>query len=141
MVPFGFGLSYASLSFAGNASRVVHTTVATAASQPLCFDVDVINEDSRAGHTSDATMLGFVHSKHGDAPRNGKLCDFVREAAIVPGERRSVRLCVGTALPLVDDHGHERVLPGEYVVRAGVHGGVGGKGAGAVVGKVVVSES
>ena len=57
-----------------------------------------------------------------------------------PGETRAVRLCVGPdALPLVDDAGKARVLPGEYAVSAGVAGGVGGGGAGEVVGTIFVA--
>ena len=36
-----------------------------------------------------------------------------------------MRLCANAALPLVDDAGVERVLPGEYTLTAGVKGGVG----------------
>ena len=134
--PFGFGMSYANLLFSGNASAVVHTTVKAAASEPLCLAVTVIHQ---GGPVSDVVLMGFISSDHTDAPRNGKLCDFAREGAIEPGQRRTVHLCVGKALPLVDEHGHERVLTGEYTVRAGVSGGVGGAGAGSVVGKVIVS--
>jgi len=83
-------------------------------------------------------MLGFIHSAHADAPRNGKLCDFARERAIRPGEARTVTLCAGAALPLVDDQGTERVLPGTYTLTVGVAGGIGGAGAGSTIGTVVV---
>jgi beta-D-xylosidase 4 len=136
--PFGFGLSYASFSFRGNASAVLHTTVAAAKTQPLCLDVHVVNE---RGPASDVVVLGFVSSEHTDAPRNGKLADFVREGAVKAGEVRLVKLCIGAALPLVDAQGEERVLPGEYTVRVGVKGGVGGAGAGSVIGMVVVGAS
>ena len=55
------------------------------------------------------------------------------------GEQRAVKLCVGQALPLVDDNGKERILSGEYRVIVGVKGGVGGAGAGSVIGKIIVS--
>ena len=63
-------------------------------------------------------------------------------AAVQPGQQRSVELCVdslGAALALVDAKGNQRVVPGEYAVTVGVRGGVGGSGAGSVIGKVVVS--
>jgi hypothetical protein len=78
-----------------------------------------------------------------DSPRNPKLCDFQREAAVQRGESRSVRLCVdslGPALALVSEKGEQRVVPGEYTITVGVKGGVGGSGAGAVLGKVVVAQ-
>ena len=147
--PFGFGLSYAPLSFRGDATATLHTTVATALAKPLCFGVNVSNTGGRAGAgagaattgvASDVVVLGFVKSSHPDAPRNGKLCDFARERAVQPGETRTVKLCVGPdALPLVDDAGKTRVLPGEYTVSAGVAGGVGGAGAGSQVGTIVVA--
>ena len=161
--PFGFGLSYAAFAFTGDAAATLHTTVATALTgAPLCFAVAVSNTVHAAGAAtassttgttgtsgagaaptgvaSDVVVLGFVQSSHPDAPRNGKLCDFAREAAVQPGETRAVNLCVGAnALPLIDDAGKSRVLPGEYTVRAGVAGGVGGAGAGAVVGTIVVA--
>jgi hypothetical protein len=92
--------------------------------------------------TSDVVVLSFIGSDHPDAPRNPKLCDFAREGGVKPGEEREVRLCVdalGSALALVNDKGEQRVLPGEYTITAGVQGGVGGAGAGSVIGKVVVA--
>ena len=88
---------------------------------------------------SDVVVLGFIASAHADAPRNPKLCDFAREAAIKPAEAREVKLCVNNALALVDEAGNERVLPGEYTVTVGTRGGVGGAGAGSVIGRVFVS--
>jgi hypothetical protein len=141
--PFGFGLSYTEFTFKGNSTATIHTTVATAARQPLCFGVRMenIGQGERA-HTSDVVVLGFIGSDHLDAPRNPKLCDFVREAAVKVGERREVGLCVeslGSALALVDEKGVKHILPGEYTVTAGVQGGVGGAGAGSVVGTVVIA--
>ena len=43
------------------------------------------------------------------------------------------------ALALVDAGGNQRVLPGEYTITVGVKGGVGGAGAGSVVGKLVIT--
>ena len=124
---------------------MLHTTVAKA-TMPLCFAVNVSNAatssatGSAVGVASDVVVLGFVKSAHPDAPRNGKLCDFARERAMLSGETRAVQLCVGPdSLPLVDDAGTARVLPGEYIVSAGVAGGVGGSGAGSVVGTIVVA--
>ena len=91
--------------------------------------------------TSDVVVLGFIGSSLPDAPRNPKLCDFAREAAVAPGEKRSVKVCVGAlgaAIALVDASGVQRVLPGSYTITAGVNGGVGGAGAGGIVGTVVV---
>ena len=133
---FGFGLSYTEFSFHGDTAATVHTTVAQAATASLCFSAQVKNTGSM---TSDVVLLGFVQSAHADAPRNPKLCDFVRQAAIAPGAQRKVELCVGAALALVDDAGNERVLPGEYIVTVGVKGGVGGVGAGSVVGTLLVA--
>jgi hypothetical protein len=113
-------------AFKGNSTAAIHTTVATAASQPLCFGVRVenIGQGERA-HTSDVVVLGFTGSDHPDAPRNPKLCDFVHEAAVKVGERREVELCVesiGSALlALVDEKGVQHILPGEYTVTAGIH--------------------
>ena len=135
--PFGFGLSYTNFSFSGDKAATLHTTVAKAVTTPLCFSVLVTNSGAMA---SDVVVLGFVKSGHADAPRNPKLCDFVRESAIQPGAQREVQLCVGAALPLVDDAGNARVLAGEYSVTVGVEGGVGGAGAGSVVGTLVVAQ-
>jgi len=135
--PFGFGLSYTDFSFSGDDTAVVHTTVAAAKSASLCFSVHVKN--AAGGMPSDVVVLGFIKSDHADAPPNPKLCDFVREAAVRPAEQREVKLCVGAALPLVSEAGEERVLPGEYVITVGVKGGVGGVGAGSVVGKLNVA--
>ena len=132
--PFGFGLSYADVAFHGNASTTLHTTVARAVTDPLCLSLQI--EAAPVGMASDVVVLGFVRSDHADAPLNGKLCDFVRERALLPGERRQVEICVSAALALVDDGGNERVLPGTYTVTAGVAGGVGGAGAGSVIGTV-----
>ena len=90
---------------------------------------------------TDVVLIGFVASDHSDAPRNPKLADFVRESALEVGEQRSVELCVGEALPLVDKTGHERILAGEYRVSVGVKGGIGGTGAGAMIGKVLVADA
>lgn len=138
--PFGFGLSYAKFEFSGNSSSTLHTTVATAGSKSLCFKIDVTNIHTTI--TSDVVVLGFVHSNHTDAPRNPKICDFARLAAVAPGTQRSVNLCVdalGAALALVNQNGEQRVLPGSYTMSAGVQGGVGGTGAGSVIGTIIVS--
>jgi len=139
--PFGFGLSYADFAFAGDAGATLHTTVAAAESAPLCFHMSVTNTGA-AAVTADVVVLGFISSSLPDAPRNPKLCDFAREAAVAPGEKRGVKLCVGAlgaALALVDDAGVQRVLPGSYTITAGVKGAVGGAGAGAVIGTLIVS--
>ena len=139
--PFGFGLSFGSFTFTAGGVQTLHTTVAAAESKPLCFSVTVTNEAS-ATMESDVVVLGFIGSSLPDSPRNAKLCDFQREAAVKPGESRTVKLCVdslGRALALVDQTGNQRVVPGEYTVTMGVEGSVGGAGAGKVVGKVVVA--
>ena len=157
--PFGFGLSYADVSFkAKNGSAIIHTTVAVPDYEHLCFEVYVTNADSGVagagadvgadvtasagagvGMAVDVVVLAFIKSDHSDAPRNPKLADFVREDAIRVGEQRTVLVCVGPdSLPLVSDDGKERVLPGEYGVTVGVKGGVGGDGAGSLVGTIVV---
>merc|ERR1711920_9146 len=99
----------------------------------LCFEARVANEGDTV---ADVVLLAFIASNHTDAPRNSKLCDFKRESAMKPRESRKVMLCANAALPLVDDKGKERVLPGEYTVTVGVQGGVGGDGAGSVIGKL-----
>jgi hypothetical protein len=139
--PMGHGLSYAEFTFSGDAAATLHTTVATAERQPLCFSATVTNA-VHAAMASDVVLLAFIGSKLPDAPRNPKLCDFQREAAVRPGEARAVKLCVdslGAALALVDARGEQRVVPGEYTVTVGVRGGVGGAGAGSVIGKVIVA--
>ena len=133
--PFGYGLSYSNIAFVAGVDAVVHTTVATAGRQPICFKVTVHN---KGGLVTDVVVLGFMESDHADAPRNSKLADFVRASAVQVGEQRVVELCVGQALPLVNEQGHERVLEGEYRVIVGVKGGVGGAGAGTLIGTVVV---
>ena len=130
--PFGFGLSYGHFEFLGAPNATIHTTVADARTQPLCFEVVVTN----SGMLSDVVVLAFIHSDHADATPNPKLANFTRESSL--GGRRAVQLCVGGALPLVDDNGRARILPGEYRVTAGVEGGVGGSGAGSRVGTIVV---
>ena len=143
--PFGFGLSYGEFKFAKaimpGAKHTLHTTVATAMDKPLCFVATVTNAAS-AAMASDVVLLAFIGSKLPDSPRNPKLCDFQRVAAVQPGKSRSVKLCVNSPLPalaLVDAKGNERVVPGEYTVTVGVQGGVGGSGAGSVIGTVIVA--
>ena len=126
------------------ATTTLHATVAEAESQPQCFSVKVVNAAGRrmpSGMVSDVVVLAFIDSKLPDAPRNPKLCDFVREAAVKPGEQRDVKICADAigALALVDAGGNQRVLPGEYTITVGVKGGVGGAGAGSVVGKLVIT--
>jgi len=133
--PFGFGLSYGDVVFSGDAAAVVHTSVGAVGSQPVCFNVTVHN---RGGLRTDVAVLAFVESDHADAPRNSKLADFVRESAVEVGEWRKVQLCVDKALPLVDAQGLECVLEGEYRVIVGVKDGVGGAGAGTLMGTVIV---
>ena len=90
-------------------------------------------------------MLVFKRQKNGPPPTAYHPPKSTTRAAHVdtrsePGETRAVRLCVGPdALPLVDDAGKARVLPGEYTVSAGVAGGVGGAGAGGVIGTIVIA--
>ena len=138
--PFGHGLSFGDFEFSGDATTTLHATVAEAESQPQCFSVKVSNA-AGAAMTSDVVVLAFIDSKLPDAPRNPKLCDFVREAAVKPGEQRDVKICADAigALALVDAGGNQRVLPGEYTITVGVKGGVGGAGAGSVVGKLVIT--
>ena len=103
--------------------------------------MQVEDDGAESNVISDVVVLGFVSSEHTDAPRNPKLCDFARESSVYPGEKRMVKLCVdalGVALALVNEKGEQRVLPGEYVMTAGVAGGVGGAGAGSVIGTIVV---
>ena len=130
--PFGFGLSYAAFEFSSAPNATLHTTVASAPTHPLCFVVTVSN----AGMPSDVVVLAFIHSDHPDATPNPKLANFVRESSL--SGRRDVQLCVGVALPLVDDDGRSRILPGEYRVTVGAEGGVGGSGAGSKIGTIVV---
>ena len=150
--PFGFGLSYAAVFFkAKNGSAVIHSIVAVPDYEHLCFEVYVTNVGSGVvdagagagagvGMAVDVVVLAFISSDHSDAPRNPKLADFGREDAIRVGEQRTVLVCIGPdySLPLVSDDGKERVLPGEYGVTVGVKGGVGGDGAGSLVGTIVV---
>ena len=138
--PFGFGMSYADFYFRGDPAAILHTTVAEAENTPLCFGVTVSNA-ATASFTADVVVLGFISSDHADAPANSKLCDFSREAAVSPGTTRDVKVCANglhSALLLVDANGSQRVQPGNYTITVGVKGGVGGAGAGAVVGTVII---
>lgn len=120
---------------------MLYTTVSTAASTPLCVQVGVTNT-GKGSWTSDVVVLGFITSSHTDQAANPKLFDFVRVGNVRPHEQRTVQLCVdaiGETLALVNDDGVQRVLPGEYVLSAGVKGAVGGSGAGSQVGTVFVS--
>lgn len=142
--PFGFGLSYAPIEFsAAEPGKTLRTTVARAESQPLCFHVTVKNEGfGSTAMATDVVILGFIKSQLLDSPRNAKLCDFHRESSLKPGEQRQVNLCVdslGRSLALVDQAGNQRVVPGEFTVTVGVKGGIGGTGAGTVIGKVIVA--
>lgn len=127
---FGFGLSYTEFAFQG-ASLVARVAVTEMERHVACFPVNVSNVGRS---TSDVVVLGFISSNHTDAPRNPKLFDFAREASLYPGELRRVSLCAGEAVKLVDSSGVERVLPGTYQITVGVRGGVGGDGAGSVIG-------
>ena len=145
LYPFGYGLSYAEFLFSGDVSSVLHTTVAKASAakaSSLCFKASVANV-AGSDFTSDVVLLAFIASTLPDAPRNPKLVDFQRVAAVAPGETRDVLLCVNAlgrgGLGLVDAEGNERVLPGTYTVTVGVSGGVGGSGAGSVVGTRIVA--
>ena len=103
--------------------------------QHLCFAVTVLNT---AGMVTDVVVLGFIESSHPEAPPNSKLAAFERESRLEVGDQRVVQLCVGSALPLVDENGIENILEGSYRVLAGVKGGIGGDGAGATIGTIVV---
>ena len=146
--PFGHGLSYGEVEFSLPAKAgpptTIHTTVAKARSQPLCFTVTVKN-GAGARMATDVVVLGFIASQLPDSPRNPKLCDFQRESAVLPGEQRHVQLCANAlgALALVDTSGAapvERILPGEYTLTVGVggSGSVGGTGAGGTIGKLLL---
>ena len=105
------------------------------------MEVGVTNT-GKGSWTFDVVVLGFITSGHADQAVNPKLFDFVRVGSVRPHEQRAVKLCVnaiGETLALVNDDGLQRVLPGKYVLSAGVKGAVGGSGAGSQVGTVFVS--
>ena len=109
--------------------------------KPLCFNVSITNTGlSSFKKPSDVVVLAFLKSDHVDAPI-AKLGDFKRLSKIQVGETRSVSLCVEKRIPLVNEHGEERILPGNYTVSAGVKGGVGGSGAGTTIGTIVLINS
>jgi len=129
---------------------VLHTTVAaaTAPNADLCFNATIKNVGAAGGWTSDVVVLGFIKSALPDSAPNAKLFDFRRIAKVAPGAAAAVRLCVdalaptssgGSALALVDVGGKSSVRPGTYTLTAGVKGGVGGAGAGGVIGTIVVA--
>ncbi len=102
-----------------------------------------VTNSAGPGPPAAVVVLAFLKSDHPDATPNARLCDFVREARVTPGETRAVKLCVGGlgdgALATVDEAGKAQVVPGNYTVTVGVKGGVGGDGAGAVIGTLVVT--
>ena len=115
----------------------------------LCFNATV--SAAKDGLESDLVVLGFLQPQHQAAIDvitkklpNPQLCDFTRLAAVKPGDKQRISLCVnglGPGLQHVSEDGSKVVLPGEYVMTVGVkaEGSVGGAGAGAVIGRVVVS--
>jgi beta-glucosidase len=148
--PFGHGVSYGHFEFEPAApDAILKTTVSTSSDNPLCFNVTV--NAAKGGMVSDVVVLGFLQPQHQSAIDsitkklpNPQLCDFTRLAAVAPGTERKVSLCVdglGPGLQHVSEDGSKTVLPGEYVMTVGVKskGSVGGSGAGAVIGKVLVS--
>jgi beta-glucosidase len=152
--PFGFGMSYGVFEFKPTApNAILKTNVSTASSShrndALCFSVTV--SAAEGGLESDVAVLGFLQPQHQSAIDvitkklpNPQLCDFTRLAAVKPGSERKVSLCVdglGPGLEHVSEDGSKTVLPGEYVMTVGVksEGNVGGTGAGAVIGRVLVS--
>ncbi len=152
--PFGFGMSYGAFEFKPAVPDAILKTTVSALSSPgkndaLCFNVTV--SAAKDGLESDVAVLGFLQPQHQSAIDvvtkklpNPQLCDFTRLAAVKPGDKQQVSLCVdglGPGLQHVSEDGSKTVLPGEYVMTVGVksEGSVGGAGAGAVIGRVVVS--
>jgi len=72
-------------------------------------------------YTSDCVILGFISSDHEDAPIT-KLFDFQRVADLQPGQSVNVSLSMSPEMvSLVNIHGHQRILPGEYNIQIGEH--------------------
>ena len=64
---------------------------------------------------------------HADAPPNGELFGFAREAMVVPAESRTVALSVpAQVISLVDTRGNEWLRAGDYSVAFGVEGSAEG---------------
>ena len=82
---------------------------------PAGYTVNVTNT---GGVTSDVVVLGFISSDHATAPLNKELFGYSREAAVAPGESRLVHFSVpAQVLSLVDEHGDESIVPGEYQIK------------------------
>jgi beta-D-xylosidase 4 len=129
---FGFGLSYSQFEFRA-VEDIVHCTTKSLAAHhsdylasagdepsPCALHVQAVNIGTVS---SDIIILGFLRSTHADAPRNKELFGFVREAAMLPQEARTVLLSVpAQVLSLVDVDGTEHLRAGQYTLEVGVEG-------------------
>ena len=113
---FGHGLSYANFTAAASASAVApHTTTTEAlAAAPLLFSVDVSNNGGPDGAFS---ALGFIASRHAEAPRNRRLFGYARASSIAAGTTTTmtVELTAATAA-LVQADGTSVIMSGMYNV-------------------------
>ena len=143
---FGRGLSYTKFEFSCP-TKLLHGVTGqllqyhpeyyrdrSAERSPLQVPVTVKNTGSRA---SSVVVLGFVSSNHTDAPRNKELFGYERVADVQPGASVTIQIGVPPqVLTLVDVHGVERLLPGEFLLEVGVRGSAEGEPASA---KLVLS--
>ena len=116
---FGDGISYSRMSAKAHGSAPTTVQTSALASAPVSFSVEVTNEGGPDGCFS---ALGFISSKHPEAPKNKKLFDYTRlnlragESAVA-----TVQLTAATAA-LVEEDGSSRLLPGSYTIAvAGVN--------------------
>ena len=135
---FGFGLGYTTFQFSvvgGPAAEQCHTQ-ALAAHHPAYYASGGaarspcgyrVRAENTGGAASDIVVLAFLSSPHADAPRNGELFGFVREAMVAPAESRTVALSVpAQVISLVDARGNEWLRAGDYSVAFGVEGSAEG---------------
>ena len=116
---FGDGISYSNFTTAPHGTPLTTTTTTAAlAKSPLRFSVAITNSDGPGGCY---TALGFVGSKHSQAPRNRKLFDYTR-VNVQAGHTAVVTLSLSADTgSLVQSDGAKTVLPGSYTVEvAGV---------------------
>ena len=132
---FGRGLSYSTFQFTTTKSKLVAQTAELKRYHPQYYvdrssrncPLQVLIEVKNTGSVASAVVvLGFVHSNHADAPRNGELAGFAR-VQLSPGDSTTVSIGIPPqVLSLVDEHGVESLRPGAYMLRFGMEDGTDG---------------
>lgn len=133
---FGRGLSYSTFQFTATTSKLVGQTAELKRYHPQYYadrssrncPLQVRIEVKNTGPVAAAVVvLGFVHSNHTDAPRNGELAGFARVHELSPGDSTAVSIGIPPqVLSLVDEHGVESLRPGAYTLRFGMEDGTEG---------------